>query len=271
MVEGHWRDSFHVNHVNPAAMALFKAKNATQFKKSFGHLLLKVIARKPGDGVELELRCPTLGVGFVYVRVRVVFVGSASKGHVVLFLDDIGRQKKTENLLKRQASVDGLTGMLNQRAILSRLDEELARAKRYKEDLSCVLFDLDAFKMINDTFGHVYGSKFLKKAARLLKQSLRQTDIVGRYGGDEFLVILPETSAEQAAVPVDRFLKLYVKHSLARVKGKSVRTTFSVGICGYPVTGVKSSQDFIAHADRALYLSKTSGGNMFHTFGIKKA
>ena len=275
VVEGHWRRSFEVLNANPAAFALFKAEDPKQFKNGFSRLLLKVpgkvllellSARLKGGTFEAEFRLPTFQDHFIYVSMRLSPVAGADfdSHRVVLVFNDISRRKERERSLNKLAQVDGLTELFNQRTILKRLDEELARAKRYNQRLSCIIFDLDSFKTINDTFGHLYGDKCLKKAAGFLKGGLRKTDIVGRYGGDEFLVILPETSPEQALVPVERFMKSYAGHAVVKVRDRSVRTSFSVGISGYPAKGVDSVKDLINAADKALYLSKTSGGNMVH-------
>lgn len=281
VVEGRWKSSFKVLNANPAAISLFEARDARQFKNGFDRLLLSIprkifldllSARLKGGVFESEFRLPTFRNKSIYVWIRLTFMAGADKDpwRVVLVFNDISRRKAQEMFLKRLAHVDGLTSVFNQRTILKRLDEELARAKRYELKLSCIIFDLDFFKKVNDTFGHLSGDKCLRKAARLLKGSLRKTDIVGRYGGDEFVVILPETSPEQAVIPVERFLKFYAGHSVVRLKDRSVRTSFSVGISGYPVKGVDSVKDLINAADKALYLSKTSGGNRVNIAGVKK-
>ncbi len=278
VVEGHWKRSFEVLNANPAAISLFKARDAKQFKNGFNRLLLNIpskiflnllSARLKGDIFESEFRLPTFRNKFIYVWIRLASIAGAGKDpcHVVLVFEDISRRKGQERFLKRLAHVDGLTGVFNQRTILKRLDEELARAKRYELKLSCIIFDLDFFKNVNDTFGHLYGDRCLRKAARLLKGSLRKTDIIGRYGGDEFLVILPETAPQQAVIPVERFLKFYAGHSVVRSKDRSVHISFSVGISGYSAKDVDSVKNLINAADRALYLSKTSGGNMVHVDG----
>jgi diguanylate cyclase (GGDEF)-like protein len=280
VVEGHWDRSFKVLNANPAAISLFKARDAKQFKNGFNRLLLNIPSkifldllsvRLKGGIFESEFRLPTFRNKFIYVWIRLASIAGADRDpRVVLVFNDITRRKGQERFLRKLAHVDGLTGVFNQRTILKRLDEELARAKRYELKLSCIIFDLDLFKNVNDTFGHLSGDRCLRKAARLLKDSLRKTDIIGRYGGDEFLVILPETAPQQAVIPVERFLKFYADHSVVRSKDRSVHTSFSVGISGYSAKDVDSVKGLINAADKALYLSKTSGGNRVNIAGVEK-
>lgn len=275
LIEGLWESSFQVLSANPAALELFGADDLPQFISKFDALLGKIptrtllemlSARVKGDQFETELRLPTLRRNFVYVFMRMMYMPQAegSRQHVILSFHDITASKRRETLLKKLSQLDGLTQVFNHRTILQRLDEELSRARRYQLDLSCILLDLDNFKQVNDVLGHLAGDKCIKRAITLLKTSLRKTDIVGRYGGDEFLVILPETKAEQAAIPMQRFLKAYEILAEMKNKNKSVKTGFSIGISGFPAQGMDSSRDLIKAADKALYVSKTSGGNSCH-------
>ncbi len=275
LVEGIWGTSFKVIRLNPAALSLFAAESEQQFVNEFYGLLTKIpsdilleilSARIRGDLFEVELRLPTLRRSFIYVFMRIAHVPSSQAGpqHVVLAFHDITSRKKQETFLKKLSQIDGLTQVYNQRTILERLDEEIARAHRYNLNLSCVILDLDNFKEVNDTLGHLYGDKCIKQAAAVLKSCLRKTDVVGRYGGDEFLVILTETASEHAGIPIGRFLKKYEECAELKNKGKSVKTTFSIGISGYPEKEILSAKDLINAADKALYLSKTSGGNCYN-------
>ncbi|MBI4309113.1 MAG: sensor domain-containing diguanylate cyclase [Candidatus Omnitrophica bacterium] len=277
LVEGVWSTSFQVLRANPAALSLFGAASGAQFASSFNAVLTKIprkvllellSARVKRDLFEAEMRLPTLRRGFVYVFMRLAYMPLQHAGpqHVILAFHDITGRKRRETLLKRLSQVDGLTQALNQRTILQRLDEELSRARRYQLDLSCIIFDLDNFKKVNDTFGHLWGDKCLKRAAQALRDGLRKTDIVGRYGGDEFLVILPETKADQATIPVQRFLNSYEACAVIKRQDKEIKTSFSIGISSFPAAGVESARDLIKAADEALYLSKTSGGNRYHLY-----
>ncbi len=277
VVEGVWGQDFEVKNVNKSALKLFGAESIDEFHKGFNAVLKKISrknlleilsARLKSDVCEIELKLSTFKRNSVYVFMRMAYIPAvlSNPQHVILAFHDITYQKRQENFLKKLSQIDGLTQIYNQRTILLRAEEELMRAQRYNLDLSCIIFDLDNFKEVNDTLGHLIGDKCIKRAAVLLKQVLRKTDVIGRYGGDEFLVILPETKLEQAAVPVKRFMEAYQQQSEIKYKNKSVKTTFSVGISAYPHKSAASSKDLIAMADKALYISKTSGGNQFNLY-----
>ena len=261
LVEGTWGASFKVLSSNTAVRDLFAAATPEQFNTGFNSLLLKIpgkvllellSARVKGDQFEAEVRLPTLSKGQVYVLIRMAYMPQSSQGsqHVLLAFQDITATKRRENFLKRLSQIDGLTQVFNHRAILERLDEEMFRARRYRLDLSCIIFDLDHLKQIGD--------KCIKQAVQVFKSCVRKTDIIGRYGEAGFLVILPETKPEQAIVPIQRFLKLY--------KDKSFKASFSMGVAGFPSKGIESVRDLVKAADQALYLSKTSGGDSYRLY-----
>ncbi len=275
LVEGIWGKSFQVLAVNKSAVEFFGAKDAQYFQDAFDKILRKMphrvllevlSARLKGDVFEAEFRLPMFHRKTKYVCMRLAFLPFLKEHpqHVLLCFQDISYHHRRVNFLKKLSQIDGLTKVLNQRTIIQRLDEELSRARRYQEELCCVIIDIDNFKDVNDAFGHLWGDKCLVNVVRVLKSSLRRTDIVGRYGGDEFLAIFPGTNPEKAVVPVERFLKAYTKMSEIKRYQKSVKTTLSVGISGFPQEGVATWQDLLKAADQALYLSKKAGGECYH-------
>ena len=153
---------------------------------------------------------------------------------------------------------DGLTGLLNHAAVMERLDVEIARATREEKPLSVALIDVDRFKAVNDTYGHLRGDQVLKALGRLLMQRFRKTDLVGRYGGEEFIVILPGADATIASAIVDE-----LRTGFATVEHKSdsapFTVTFSCGISHYPSNQTKRL--LLEIADKALYEAKRSGRN----------
>lgn len=157
--------------------------------------------------------------------------------------------------LAEQATTDGLTGLLNHRAIRDRLDDELLLAQRREVPVAVFMVDLDRFKQINDTHGHLIGDLVIQHAAAALKTATRQTDIVGRYGGDEFLVILPATDAVEAVVVADRILADAAKTMIQLPNGDLLAPSLSIGFAIYP-TDAESRPELVEIADRAMYDAK---------------
>lgn len=157
-------------------------------------------------------------------------------------------------MLFEQAAMDTLTGLQTRRAFMAQAEAELLRAERYNRTLVIAVLDLDHFKSINDTYGHLAGDKVLVAFSKLLKKALRSTDIVGRYGGEEFVIILPETALDEAEKVLQRILK-NCRESRVLFNSQEVRFTASAGL-GELLVDVQSS---IQHADDALYKAKEQG------------
>lgn len=164
------------------------------------------------------------------------------------------RYRQLEALMVR----DSLTGLYNHTMIKERLDQELSRASRQKTQLSFVMLDIDHFKSVNDTYGHVSGDRVLKSLARFLSQRFRKTDIIGRYGGEEFAVVLPDTTL-QLAVNLMNDLREGFAKVFHRGGRKDFMVTFSCGVASYPAC--ENPALLIEAADQALYTAKNSGRN----------
>ncbi len=160
--------------------------------------------------------------------------------------------------LERLATIDALTGLLNRRVFDERLGVEFRRSQRYGRPLSLLMIDLDHFKRVNDEHGHPYGDFVLAETARNISDSIRESDVVGRYGDEEFVVMLPETEQE-AALTVAEKLRAEVCAREFRRDGVSVRMTFSVGVSAFPATGIRDEADLTSRADEALYEAKRMG------------
>ncbi len=154
---------------------------------------------------------------------------------------------------------DDLTKVYNRRAGLIRLNEEFARARRNCSTLSVAMVDADHFKKINDTYGHLVGDKALIHIATVLKSGLRECDILVRYGGEEFLVLLPDTSSSQAALPLDRLRYRLAEQELLNSNAK-ISLSISIGIATLSNLD-NNPMDVIDRADKALYSAKRSGRN----------
>ena len=160
-----------------------------------------------------------------------------------------------------QTMKDALTALPNRAYLFKSLDDELARARRYRRDLSVVMLDIDHFKSINDTYGHLFGDTVLASLAEALRGETRRQDVLGRYGGEEFLIILPETTGEKAAGLMERCRKKIAAMSYTGdTESSPVSVTISVGIT--ELTGDDHTiKDLIGRADRAMYQAKQEGRN----------
>jgi len=158
---------------------------------------------------------------------------------------------------QEQAITDGLTGVKTHRFFMEALNGEWRRATRVGRTFSLLLLDLDKFKFVNDYFGHLEGDTVLQRVGRILDQNVRRSDVVSRYGGDEFVVLMPETNAEQAYILGDKLRLWLANDPLLREK----KITASVGIATYP-QHAGTPQELIQIADASMYLSKHQGGNM---------
>jgi diguanylate cyclase (GGDEF)-like protein len=158
------------------------------------------------------------------------------------------------------ATTDPLTRVLNRRALADRLAIEMDRARRYASELAILLIDLDFFKRINDTAGHLVGDEVLRQLAARIQSGVRTVDIVARYGGEEFVVILPETSAAGAMTFADRLRMAIETHEFPVGEG-NLRLTVSIGVSTFPAANVASADDLFARADAAMYRAKQDGRN----------
>jgi diguanylate cyclase (GGDEF)-like protein len=160
------------------------------------------------------------------------------------------------NLVRRQARTDPLTGLANRRAFDERLDEEIRRSNRYEHPFTLFMMDLDGFKRINDTYGHPEGDKTLSLLGEALMKEVRDTDFIARFGGDEFVLILPETEKGVAKKIAGKLIKMVSKYPFPwKAEKNPLPLTLTIGIASYPAEA-KKAEDLIAAADNDLYIKK---------------
>jgi two-component system cell cycle response regulator len=157
------------------------------------------------------------------------------------------------------ATTDALTGLLNRRAFLDSMTREVARTKRYNDSLSVILLDVDHFKQINDRRGHAAGDTVLAALGKLLNRAVRTCDVVARWGGEEFVLVLPSTRTEGAEQVAERVRELLEDAVINDNKGERIPVTASFGVATYTVG--ETLEQVIDRADRAMYLAKSGGRN----------
>ena len=174
-------------------------------------------------------------------------------------LQDELEEKNRE--LERLSISDGLTGLYNHRHIHGLLQEEFERADRTGERLTVAMFDLDRFKSVNDSYGHQAGDRVLEQFADILRETAREIDRLGRYGGEEFMALLPDTGIEDGVVFVERVRREVARHPFMIGREEPISMTTSCGIATYPHELINDPENLIRLADEALYSAKASGRN----------
>jgi diguanylate cyclase (GGDEF)-like protein len=189
---------------------------------------------------------------FMFTSRHVFFNGEEM---VMVIVDDITELIETNLKLKKLAITDGLTQLFNHKHIYYKLEEEVNRSLRYGNSLSIIMLDIDEFKTVNDSYGHQTGDKTLAEVSKFIKNQLREIDFAGRYGGEEFLVILPQTELENACKTAERIQKAIESTQFDDVRQK---VTISGGVAEFQNETVLG---FIDKADKLLYKAKRNGRN----------
>lgn len=192
---------------------------------------------------------------FIY---KAVVVKAIQEPYETIFLELKANEEKLieqYEICQIKMNVDGLTNLYNHRYIYEQIEKEIKRCERYKSVFCIILFDIDRFKLVNDQHGHLIGDEILKEVAKSIKNNTRKTDIVGRYGGEEFLVVLPQTDLEAAYKVAEK-----VRLDIERTKfTKNISITISGGLSQY---SGDSANNMIAIADNNLYKAKSGGRNL---------
>ncbi len=163
--------------------------------------------------------------------------------------------------LRYMATTDALTGLLNRGSLITEFLRELDRARRYGRLLSLILMDIDDFKSVNDTHGHLAGDEVLRQTAGLIASQVRTHDVIGRYGGEEFAIVLPETGAEGAVAIAERLRESFAKHDFS-LERAHLKLTISIGVAGMdPDNADTSVESLLGRADAALLRAKSRGKN----------
>ncbi len=196
--------------------------------------------------------------------IAILKMGGGADRHYAAIVRDISENKKTEEELLRLAATDPLTGAFNRREFMALAEQESMRAHRYGHPLSIMMLDLDHFKRLNDTYGHAAGDKALQRFTTLCCNALRTCDIFGRWGGEEFVALLPETDAEGASIIAERLRKIVSQNILA-YNDQKISLTTSIGIAQYR-SGEVAVEGPLGRADTAVYDAKKAGRNRISVY-----
>ncbi len=234
----------------------------------------KLLAAGDGKVLENEYRIKHFDGRWRWLRSKDVIFTRGSDGSAERFLgmvEDITEHKQAKSELKkanrrlrRLAAIDQLTHLPNRRWFTEVLERNLRRIQRYGGALTLAMLDVDNFKAMNDAFGHAFGDRVLKKIAGMLRAGARRSDIVARYAGDEFVVLMPETSIEAAVVAVERLKAKIADNTISDGK-RSIQSTISVGISSTGPNAFATIEDLVRLADKALYAAKDAGRNCVRT------
>ncbi|MEC8232696.1 MAG: diguanylate cyclase [Pseudomonadota bacterium] len=178
-------------------------------------------------------------------------------------LGKLGMEHLNEEL-KTASRVDGLTGLYNRRYWQERFDEVFKLSKRREKPSTAMMLDIDHFKRINDTYGHQAGDKVIKMLAALIKRCIRETDLAGRYGGEEFAIILTDSALDNAKVVAER-IRQFAQRLEVEHEGKTIRFTISLGLAEFD-SNIKGAMGWLELADQALYEAKQNGRNQHRVF-----
>ncbi|MEW6724218.1 MAG: diguanylate cyclase [Bacillota bacterium] len=271
---GYSSDTYHLYYLLIIATAILFGLRESLAASTASALFYGAVLYFTADGVPLE-RWIIRAFFFLLVGAFIGYLGENEK------IERLAREEK-EALLEqlkeahsqlrsyaaeaqRQAITDSLTGLHNHSYFQTRLEQEVARASRYGRKLSLLMMDLDHFKSYNDHCGHVRGNGVLHEVAGVMRQALREADIICRYGGDEFAALLPDTDKEAACQVAERIRCLIEQHQFSGGDLPSgIRLTIAIGIATYPDDSPHRT-GLVEEADRALYRAKASGRNRVST------
>ncbi|SDN19020.1 histidine kinase N-terminal 7TM domain-containing diguanylate cyclase [Acetanaerobacterium elongatum] len=258
-------ENYHIIDYNLSAAAICATLNTDSIGKDAREVFKK---NKPiidsfSQLVESRFDCSSPKGNYKVNTVRILESEHREVGSIITFTD-ITKYMDMMAELNLLASRDALTGVYNRRYFVELSQKELEKAKRHHRPLSMMIMDLDFFKQVNDRYGHQAGDAVLQKLADICRGSIRSADILGRYGGEEFVILLPDTTLEDSRMISERILA-NVASAVIHYEGQTIQITASIGLTGVDTVTNQNLDYFLKFADNALYLAKSDGRNCVRT------
>jgi diguanylate cyclase (GGDEF)-like protein/PAS domain S-box-containing protein len=251
---------------NPAAREILALSNADSLGKFIGrelpalHQFVIHLIQSPNARTEFSIDVLGMPTRFELTATPIYNQLGSLSGHLVL-MRDITEQRRIQEKLQLLALTDSLTGCLNRRAFFELAATEFERSRRYQRPLSFIILDVDNFKKVNDTYGHLVGDQALEGMAHACQNSLRDADKLGRYGGEEFVVMLPETDTEGARLAAERMRQI-IENNIIQCPQGELHISASLGVATFGPGQMQTSLDrLLGQADAALYHAKQAGRN----------
>ena len=217
--------------------------------------LLKPLYSSDNKFIKLQTRLQRKNFSFYNVQIIIKKILLPEREYFVAIITDITEQIIIQKQLKSLATRDCLTGTYNRHKANQIIDEEIIRQNRYNGTFTLMMFDIDYFKLVNDTYGHNIGDSVLQELSKLILKNKRQSDKFARWGGEEFIMVLPETTSKDSLIFAKKIRKIIADHSFEKV----AQITVSIGICVFQENDTK--EKLLQKVDEALYEAKNKGRN----------
>ncbi len=246
----------HINKLIPAEYHEQHNRHIKEFSKN------GVVARLMNDRNEVDVKGLKKSGAVFFCEISLIKVGMKAGTFLVAILRDITKSKENEKKLQNLAEIDALTGIMNRGTIENVLRREFERATRYDKNLALLILDIDHFKKVNDAFGHDMGDFVLKHLTLICRDNIREVDSIGRWGGEEFVVLMPEIDSKGVFVVAEKLRTSIENQPIEFDSGEKIQITISIGGAFYKKSNPKWELLF-KEADKALYQAKEQGRNRF--------
>lgn len=258
-------DSFKVKSEETVGQLIYNLGNKQWDIPKLRELLEIVIPQKISfNNYQVEHDFATIGRRSILLNARQIKQSIGNEPIILLSMEDITERKKYEEKIEQMAFHDSLTGLPNRKLFSDRLGIALVQAKRNKKKAGIAMIDLDNFKDVNDTLGHDVGDTLLKAVAGRLRGTLRKSDTVARFGGDEFVLVLPDMEGKEETIQVVQKI-IYGFHKPFFIDAHQLVVTTSIGIALYPNNGT-DEETLVKNADIAMYQAKQAGRARYHIY-----